>query len=135
MTDVKDKKSIKGGSAASGGKTTEAKGQAEAKNEDSKQRIRIKIKAFDHKIIDQSTKTIIDTAVRTGAQIYGPIPLPTEKKKYTVNSSTFVHKDSRDQYEIRIHKRLVDIIDPTAKTIESLTNLGLPAGVDIEIKM
>ena len=125
MTEVKDKK-----------KATEAKGQAEAKaNEDSKQRIRIKIKAFDHKIIDQSTKTIIDTATRTGAQIYGPIPLPTEKKKYTVNSSTFVHKDSRDQYEIRIHKRLVDIIDPTPKTIESLTNLGLPAGVDVEIKM
>jgi len=125
MTEAKDKK-----------KAAETKGQTETKaNEDSKQRIRIKIKAFDHKIIDQSTKTIIDTATRTGAQIYGPIPLPTEKKKYTVNSSTFVHKDARDQYEIRIHKRLVDIIDPTPKTIESLTNLGLPAGVDIEIKM
>ena len=125
MTDAKDKK-----------KGTEPEVKTEAKaNEDSKQRIRIKIKAFDHKIIDQSTKTIIDTAERTGAQIYGPIPLPTEKKKYTVNSSTFVHKDSRDQYEIRIHKRLVDIIEPTAKTIESLANLGLPAGVDIEIKM
>ena len=135
MPDVKDKKSAQGGSA-SGGKATGTKGQTEAKiNEDSKQRIRIKIKAFDHKIIDQSTKTIIDTAERTGAQIYGPIPLPTEKKKYTVNSSTFVHKDSRDQYEIRIPKRLVDIIDPTAKTIESLTNLGLPAGGDVEIKM
>ena len=125
MTDAKDKK-----------KGTEPEVKTEAKaNEDSKQRIRIKIKAFDHKIIDQSTKTIIDTAERTGAQIYGPIPLPTEKKKYTVNSSTFMHKDSRDQYEIRIHKRLVDIIEPTAKTIESLANLGLPAGVDIEIKM
>src|SRR3989344_4134436 len=125
MTDAKDKKK---------GQEPEIKAGAKA-NEDFKQRIRIKIKAFDHKIIDQSTKTIIDTAERTGAQIYGPIPLPTEKKKYTVNSSTFVHKDSRDQYEIRIHKRLVDIIDPTPKTIESLTNLGLPAGVDIEIKM
>lgn len=125
MTEVKEKK-----------KPGEVGAKSEIKaNEDSKQRIRIKIKAFDHKIIDQSTKTIIDTAQRTGAQIYGPIPLPTEKKKYTVNSSTFVHKDSRDQYEIRVHKRLLDIIEPTAKTIESLTNLGLPAGVDVEIKM
>jgi len=102
---------------------------------DFKQRIRIKIKAFDHKIIDQSTKTIIDTAQRSGAQIYGPIPLPVEKKKYTVNRSTFVHKKAKDQYEMRIHKRLVDIIEPTAKTIEVLSNLNLPAGVDIEIKM
>ncbi len=104
-------------------------------NEDFKQKIRIKIKAFDHKIIDQSTKTIIDTANRSGAQIFGPIPLPTEKKKYTVNRSTFVHKDARDQYEIRIHKRLIDIIEPSAKTVEDLTALNLPAGVDIEIKM
>jgi small subunit ribosomal protein S10 len=104
-------------------------------NEDSKQRIRIKIKAFDHKIIDQSTKSIINTATRSGAQVFGPIPLPTEKKKYTVNRSTFVHKDSRDQYEMRIHKRLIDIIEPSAKTIEDLTNLSLPAGVDVEIKM
>jgi small subunit ribosomal protein S10 len=104
-------------------------------SEDFKPRIRIKIKAFDHKIIDQSTKTIIDTAQRSGAQIFGPIPLPTEKKKYTVNKSTFVHKDARDQYEMRIHKRLVDIIEPSAKTVDALTNLSLPAGVDIEIKM
>ena len=102
---------------------------------DYKQRIRIKIRAFDHKIIDQSTKTIIDTVQRTGAKIYGPIPLPTEKKKYTVNSSTFVHKTARDQYEMRIHKRLLDIIDPASKTVESLMNLSLPAGVDLEIKM
>jgi small subunit ribosomal protein S10 len=99
------------------------------------QRIRIKIKAFDHKIIDQSTRTIIETAERTGAQISGPIPLPTEIKKYTVNRSTFVHKDAREQYEIRIHKRLVDILEPTPKTIDALTNLSLPAGVDVEIKM
>lgn len=104
-------------------------------SEDFKPRIRIKIKAFDHKIIDQSTKTIIDTARRSGAQIFGPIPLPTEKKKYTVNKSTFVHKDSRDQYEMRIHKRLVDIVEPSAKTVDALTNLSLPAGVDVEIKM
>jgi len=100
-----------------------------------KQRIRIKIKAFDHKIIDQSTKTIVETIGRSDAQFFGPIPLPTEKRKYTVNRSTFVHKDARDQYEMRIHKRMIDIIDPTAKTIEDLTNLSLPAGVDVEIKM
>ena len=104
-------------------------------NNNFKQKIRIKIKAFDHKIIDQSTKTIIETAQRSDAQIFGPIPLPTEKKKYTVNRSTFIHKDARDQYEMRIHKRLIDIVEPSAKTIEDLTNLSLPAGVDVEIKM
>lgn len=102
---------------------------------DYKQRIRIKIKAFDHKIIDQSTKTIVDTIERSDANFFGPIPLPTEKHIYTVNRSTFVHKDARDQYEMRIHKRIIDIIDPTSKTIEDLTNLNLPAGVDVEIKM
>jgi small subunit ribosomal protein S10 len=103
--------------------------------EDFSQRIRIKIKAFDHKIIDQSTKTIINTVERSGAKVFGPIPLPTEKRKYTVNRSTFVHKDSRDQFEMRIHKRLIDILDPTAQTIEALTGLSLPSGVDVEIKM
>lgn len=98
-------------------------------------RIRIKIKAYDHKIIDQSVKTIIDTAIRTGAKVVGPVPLPTEKSKYTVLRSTFVHKDSRDQFEMRIHKRLIDIIEPGAKTIDALTSLNLPAGVDVEIKM
>lgn len=98
-------------------------------------RIRIKIRAFDHKIIDQSTRTIIDTAERTGARVVGPVPLPTEKKKWTVNRSTFVHKNAREQFEMRIHKRIVDILDPNAKTIESLTSLNLPAGVDVEIKM
>lgn len=109
----------------------------DAKKDDTveKQRIRIKIKAYDHKIIDQSTKTIIDTAKRSGASVIGPIPLPTEKKKYTVMSSTFVHKDARDQYEMRTHKRLLDIIEPTSQTVDSLMNLNLPAGVDIEIKM
>jgi len=99
------------------------------------QRVRIKIKAFDHKIIDQSTKTIIEAGERTGAVINGPIPLPVEKKKYTVNRSTFVHKDARDQYEMRIHKRVIDIVNPTSKTIDALMSLNLPAGVDIEIKM
>ncbi|MDO9231486.1 MAG: 30S ribosomal protein S10 [bacterium] len=100
-----------------------------------KPRIRIKIKAYDHKIIDQSAKLIVETAQRSGASIAGPVPLPTEIRRYTVNKSTFVHKDSRDQYEMRIHKRLIDIISPTPKTIDSLTNLDLPAGVDVEIKM
>ena len=104
-------------------------------NSEDKQRIRIKIRAYDHKIIDQSTKTIIETAQRTGAQISGPVPLPIEKRKYTVMNSTFVHKDARDQYEMRIHKRLIDIIEPTPQTVDSLMSLNLPAGVDIEIKM
>jgi len=110
---------------------------SEAKKEakEFKQRIRIKIKAFDHKIIDQSTKTIVETIERSDGKYFGPIPLPTEKKKYTVNRSTFVHKDARDQYEMRTHKRIIDIIDPGAKTIEDLTSLNLPAGVDVEIKM
>ncbi|OGY46943.1 MAG: 30S ribosomal protein S10 [Candidatus Buchananbacteria bacterium RIFCSPHIGHO2_02_FULL_45_11b] len=103
--------------------------------EESKQKIRIKIRAYDHKIIDQSTKTIMETVQRTGARILGPIPLPTEKKKYTVLKSSFVHKDSREQYEMRIHKRLLDILESTPKTIDSLTSLNLPAGVDVEIKM
>ncbi|MFA5076578.1 MAG: 30S ribosomal protein S10 [Patescibacteria group bacterium] len=99
------------------------------------QRIRIKIRAYDHKIIDQSTKTIMETAERTGAKVAGPIPLPTEKSKYTVIRSSFVHKDARDQFEMRVHKRLIDIIDPTPKTVDSLMSLNLPAGVDVEIKM
>jgi len=98
-------------------------------------RIRIKIKAYDNKIIDQSAKKIVETAERTGSRITGPVPLPTEIHKVTVNKSTFVHKDARDQYEMRIHKRLIDILNPNPKTIDNLTNLDLPAGVDIEIKM
>jgi len=98
-------------------------------------KIRIKIKAYDHRLIDQSCKQIVDTAKRSGASISGPIPLPTEKTKYTVLRSTFVHKDSREQFEMRVHKRLIDIVDATGKTIDSLTNLNLPAGVDVEIKM
>lgn len=103
--------------------------------EEGRQRIRIKIKAYDHKIIDQSAKQIVDTAVRSGAVVVGPVPLPTEVSKYTVNRSSFVHKDARDQYEVRIHKRLIDIEEPKPKTIDSLTNLNLPAGVDIEVRM
>jgi len=104
------------------------------KKEEEKTRIRIKIKAYDSKLIDQATQTIMKTAERSGAKIIGPVPLPTEKRKYTVNKSTFVHKDSREQYEMRIHKRLIDITDPTERTIDSLMSLNLPAGVDVEIK-
>ncbi len=98
-------------------------------------KIRIKIRAYDHKLIDQSAKQIVETAKRTGAQVTGPIPLPTEKSKYTVLRATFKYKDSREQFEMRVHKRMIDILDPTPKTIDSLTNLNLPAGVDVEIKM
>ncbi len=100
-----------------------------------KTRIRIKIRAYDNKVIDQSVRQIIETTKRYDAEIRGPVPLPTEMHKYTVNRSTFVHKDAREQYEMRVHKRLIDIINPSAKVIDALTNLDLPAGVDIEIKM
>lgn len=98
------------------------------------QKIRIRLKAYDHRIIDKSTHKILDTVTRSGAQVIGPIPLPTEKNKLTVLKSTFVHKDSREQFEQRTHKRLIDVIDPTPKTIDSLMSLDLPAGVHIEIK-
>lgn len=102
--------------------------------EEVKPRIRIKIRAYDHKIIDQATQTIVKTAERTSAKVLGPVPLPTEKRKYTVNRSTFVHKDAREQYEMRVHKRLIDITEPSERTIDSLMSLNLPAGVDVEIK-
>lgn len=103
--------------------------------EEVRQRIRIKIRAYDHKIIDQAAQTIMRTAERTGAKVLGPIPLPTEKRKYTVNRSTFVYKNAREQYEMRVHKRLIDVLDPTERTMDSMMSLNLPAGVDIEVKM
>lgn len=103
--------------------------------EEIKTRIRVKVRAYDSKIIDNSVKQIVDTALRNGAEVVGPVPLPTEIHKYTVNRSSFVHKNAREQYEMRVHKRLIDIVSPTPKTINALTNLNLPAGVDIEIKM
>jgi small subunit ribosomal protein S10 len=98
-------------------------------------RIRIKIRAYDSRIIDQATKTIIETAERNEAKVVGPVPLPTEKTKVTVLRSTFVHKDAREQYEMRVHKRLIDIVNASAKCVDALMNLNLPAGVDVEIKM
>jgi len=100
-----------------------------------KQRIRIRLKAYDHKILDQSANQIVDTAQRTGANVSGPVPLPTEINRYTVIRSPFIDKDSREQFEIRTHKRLIDVLEPTAKTVDALMRLNLPAGVDIEIKL
>jgi small subunit ribosomal protein S10 len=105
------------------------------KKEEFSQKLRLRIRAYDHKLIDNSTRQIIETAEKNDAEIVGPIPLPTEMKKYTVNRSTFVHKNSREQFELRVHKRLIDIMNPSAKIIESLSNLNLPAGVDIDIKL
>jgi small subunit ribosomal protein S10 len=99
------------------------------------QKIRIRLKAFDHKILDQSAERIVETAKRTGAQVSGPIPLPTEKSVYTILRSPHVNKDSREQFEMRTHKRLIDILEPTPKTVDALMRLDLPAGVDIEIKL
>lgn len=97
--------------------------------------LRIRVRAYESKILDASVKQIIDTAMRYDAEIVGPIPLPTEIKKYTVNRSSFIYKNTREQFEIRVHKRLIDIINPNAKTVEALTNLSLPSGVDIDVKM
>lgn len=99
------------------------------------QRIRIRLRAFDHKILDQSAERIVDTAKRMGSQVSGPVPLPTEKNIYTVLRSVHIDKDSREQFEMRTHKRLIDILEPTPKTIDALMRLDLPAGVDIEIKL
>ncbi|MBU4480150.1 30S ribosomal protein S10 [Patescibacteria group bacterium] len=99
------------------------------------QKLRIRVFAYEHKILDSSIKQIMDTALRFDAQVSGPIPLPTEIKKYTVNRSTFVHKDAREQFEMRVHRRLIDILNPSAKIIEALTNLSLPSGVSIDVKM
>jgi small subunit ribosomal protein S10 len=105
------------------------------KQEEPKQQIRIKIRAYDHKLIDQSVKQIVEMAQRYGAEIVGPVPLPTQINKYTVNRSSFVHKNAREQFEMRTHRRLIDILNPSSKVIDALTNLTLPAGIDIEIKM
>jgi small subunit ribosomal protein S10 len=99
------------------------------------QRIRIRLKSFDHRLIDQSAREIVDTAKRTGAQVLGPIPLPTKKERFTVLISPHVNKDARDQNEIRTHKRLMDIVDPTDKTVDALMKLDLAAGVDVQIKL
>jgi len=111
-----------------------AKAPAKAKGEEF-QKLRIRVRAYEHKILDVSVRQIIDTAMRYDAKVTGPVPLPAEIKKYTVNRSTFVHKNAREQFEIRTHKRLIDIMNPNSKVIEALTNLSLPSGVNIDVKM
>jgi small subunit ribosomal protein S10 len=98
-------------------------------------KLRIRVRAYESKILDASVKQIMDTALRFDAQVLGPVPLPTEIKKFTVNRASFVYKNAREQFEMRVHKRLLDIINPSAKVIESLTNLSLPSGVNIDVKM
>jgi small subunit ribosomal protein S10 len=99
------------------------------------QKLRIRVRAYEHKILDASVKQIMDTALRFDAKVVGPIPLPTEIKKYTVNRASFVYKDAREQFEMRVHKRVIDILSPAPKVIEALTNLSLPSGVNIDVKM
>ena len=122
-------------SAATTTKKSAATSAATIVKEEVSSRIRIKIRAYDNRIIDQATKTIVETAERHDAKVVGPVPLPTEKIKFTVNRSTFVHKNSREQFEMRVHKRLIDIVNANPKCIDALMSLHLPAGVDIEIKM
>lgn len=105
------------------------------KTTDTINKLRIRVRAYEHKILDASVKQIMDTATRFDAKVVGPIPLPTEIKKYTVNRSTFVHKDAREQFEMRTHKRVIDILNPSPKVVEALTNLSLPSGVNIDVKM
>ena len=113
-------------------KTSKASKSAKAQDT---QKLRIRVRAYESKVLDASVKQIIDTARRFEAVILGPIPLPTEIKRYTVNRASFIYKDAREQFEMRVHKRLVDIVNPNAKLIEALTNLSLPSGVDIDVKM
>ncbi|MFA6427574.1 MAG: 30S ribosomal protein S10 [Candidatus Magasanikbacteria bacterium] len=114
---------------------TDITNQTTKDGETSGPKLRITIKAYDHKIIDEATKTIIDTAERNNVKVVGPVPLPTGINKYSVNRATFVHKTAQEQYEMRTHKRLVDIINPTPKAIDAFMNLNLPSGVDVSIKM
>ncbi len=114
---------------------TKTKATEKRENQIETAKLRIRLRAYDHKVLDASCRQIVETAMRFNVKIRGPIPLPTEIRKYTVNRSSFVYKDSREQFEMRIHKRLIDILEPGQKVIDSLTNLNLPTGVDIEIKM
>jgi small subunit ribosomal protein S10 len=122
-----------GTSVRSGGKPKVSK--AKEKKEEGQVVLRIRVRAYENKILDASVKQIIDTAVRYDATIVGPVPLPTEIKKYTVNRASFIYKNIREQFEMRVHKRVIDILNPNAKTVEALTSLSLPSGVDIDVKM
>ena len=116
-------------------KTAAKKTSKKSNKDEAIQKLRIKVQAYEHKVLDLSVKQIIDTAIRYDAEVLGPIPLPTEIKKYTVNRAAFVYKNAREQFEMRIHKRLIDILNPSPKIIESLTNLSLPSGVSIDVKI
>ena len=116
-------------------KTTKRAAKKEEKASASEPKLRIRVRAYEHKILDTSVKQIIDTALRFDASVVGPIPMPTEIKKYTVNCSTFIDKDAREQFEMRMHKRVLDILNPSGKVVEALTNLSLPSGVSIDVKM
>lgn len=117
-------------------KTTTTKSVAKkGTDKEASYKLRIRVRAYENKVLDNSVKQIIDTALRYDAEVVGPIPLPTDIKKYTVNRSTFIYKNAREQFEMRVHKRLIDILNPSAKVIEALTNLSLPSGVNIDVKM
>jgi small subunit ribosomal protein S10 len=118
--------------------TTKKKGAKRVKKTETEevvQRLRIRVRAYEHKILDASVKQIIDTTQRLDAKIVGPVPLPTEIKRYTVNRASFIFKDAREQFEMRVHKRVIDILNPSQKVIEALTNINLPSGVNIDVKM
>ena len=131
--EIKSKKEPKATKAPA--KKKSVKKAVKSKKDEATHKLRIRVRAYEHKILDTSVKQIIDTALRYDAKIVGPVPIPTEIKKYTVNRATFVYKDSREQFEIRVHKRLIDILNPSQKVIEALTNLNLPSGVSIDVKI
>lgn len=134
-TKIKEPKAVTKSAKTEKAKMSKASLKKGAGGEEGKVVLRIRVRAYESKILDASVKQIMDTAVRYDATIVGPVPLPTEIKKYTVNRSAFIYKNTREQFEIRVHKRLIDIINPNQKTVEALTNLSLPSGVDIDVKM
>ncbi len=139
--EVKAKKSVAKKAPATSAKATASRGKTAVKavkapaKAEVISKLRIRVRAYEYKILDLSVKQIIDTALRYDAKVEGPIPLPTETKKYTVNRSAFVYKNAREQFEMRIHKRVIDILNPTPKIMEALTNLSLPSGVNIDVKI
>jgi len=130
MSDTKEKKTPVRKAPKAGTKTAKAVAPAGGVG-----KLRLRVRAYDHKVLDASVKQIIDTALRFDAEVVGPIPLPTDIKKFTVNASSFVYKDAREQFEIRTHKRILDIVNPTPKIIDALTNLSLPSGVSVDVRM
>ncbi|TAK58799.1 30S ribosomal protein S10 [Patescibacteria group bacterium] len=130
MSDTKEKKTPVRKAPKAGAKTAKSAAPVAGVG-----KLRLRVRAYDHKVLDASVKQIIDTALRFDAEVVGPIPLPTDIKKFTVNASSFVYKDAREQFEIRTHKRILDIVNPTPKIIDALTNLSLPSGVSVDVRM